>query len=164
VNAIAIRAATPVDAFAVCRIYNHFVATTVVSFEEAPVPVADMAARIGGLLPTHPWYVGEHAGAMVGYAYAGPWRTRPAYRHAVESTVYVAPGRSGQGIGTALYGALLAELRRRAFHCAIGGIALPNPASVALHEKLGFAKVAHFREVGWKFGQRIDVGYWEFML
>lgn len=162
-RAPAIRTATPEDADAVCRIYNHFVTTTIVTFEEAPVPVADKAARISGLVRTHPWYVAEHDGAVVGYAYAGPWRTRAAYRPAVESTVYVAPGWSGEGIGTTLYTTLIDALRRREFHCAIGGIALPNAASVALHESMGFAKVAHFREVGWKFGRRIDVGYWQIM-
>jgi phosphinothricin acetyltransferase len=159
-----IRLATPPDADGICRIYNHFVTTTVVSFEEVPVPVADMAARISGLVRTHPWYVAEEAGVVVGYAYAGPWRTRAAYRHAVESTIYVAPGRSGQGIGSTLYTRLIDELRRREFHCVIGGIALPNAASVALHEAMGFTKVAHFREVGWKLGRRVDVGYWQIML
>jgi phosphinothricin acetyltransferase len=101
---------------------------------------------------------------VVGYAYAGPWRSRAAYRDAVESTVYVESGLAGSGIGSKLYDALIPELRRRSFHCAMGGIALPNAASVALHEKKGFIKVAHFREVGWKFQRRIDVGYWELVL
>lgn len=159
-----IRLATPADADAVCRIYNHFVLNTVISFEELPVTVVDMAARIGDLSRTHPWQVYEESGAVVGYAYAGPWRTRAAYRDAVESTVYVDAGLVGSGIGSKLYDALIPELRRRSFHCVMGGIALPNAASVALHEKKGFIKVAHFREVGWKFQRRIDVGYWELVL
>jgi L-amino acid N-acyltransferase YncA len=159
-----IRHATPADADAVCRIYNHYVMDTVISFEEAPVPAAEMAARIIDLSRTHPWYVYEESGAVVGYAYAGPWRTRAAYRDAVESTVYVECGLVGSGIGSKLYDALIPELRRRSFHCAMGGIALPNAASVALHERKGFVKVAHFREVGWKFQRRIDVGYWELVL
>ena len=159
-----IRHATPADADAVCRIYNHYVMDTIVSFEEAPVAAADMAARITDLSRTHPWYVYEESGAVIGYAYAGPWRTRTAYRDAVESTVYVESGRVGSGIGSKLYDALIPELRRRSFHCVMGGIALPNAASVALHEKKGFIKVAHFREVGWKFQRRIDVGYWQLVL
>jgi len=159
-----IRHATPDDADAVCRIYNHYVMNTIISFEEAPVAAVEMAARIEELSSTHPWYVYEESGTVVGYAYAGPWRSRPAYRDAVESTVYVESGLVGSGIGSKLYDALISELRRRSFHCAMGGIALPNAASVALHEKKGFIKVAHFREVGWKFQRRIDVGYWELVL
>ena len=155
-----IRPAAPAD----CRIYNHYVTDTIVSFEEAAVAAAEMAVRITELTRTHPWYVYEESGAVVGYAYAGPWRARAAYRDAVESTVYVESGLVGSGIGSKLYDALIPELRRRSFHCAMGGIALPNAASVALHEKKGFIKVAHFREVGWKFQRRIDVGYWELVL
>ena len=160
----AIRPATPADAGAVCRIYNPYVESTIISFEEVPVAAAEMAARIGDLCRTHPWYVYEAGGSVAGYAYAGPWRARTAYRDAVESTVYVESGLVGKGIGSQLYDALLVELRRRSFHCVIGGIALPNAASVALHERKGFTKVAHFREVGWKFQQRVDVGYWELVL
>ena len=159
-----IRHATPDDADAICRIYNPYVTDTVISFEEAPVTAADMAARIVDLSRTHPWIVYEESSTVVGYAYAGPWRSRAAYRDAVESTVYVESGAVGSGIGSKLYDALIEELRRRSFHCAMGGIALPNAASVALHEKKGFIKVAHFREVGWKFQRRIDVGYWELVL
>jgi phosphinothricin acetyltransferase len=159
-----IRRATPADADAICRIYNPYVVETIISFEEVPVAVPEMAARIEELSRTHPWYVHEDSGAVVGYAYGGPWRARAAYRDAVESTVYVESGRVGDGIGSGLYDVLIAELRRRSFHCVMGGIALPNAASVALHEKKGFTQVAHFREVGWKFQRRIDVGYWELVL
>lgn len=159
-----IRPATADDAAAICDIYNHYVATTVVSFEGAPVAIAEMARRIAETLPTHPWYVAQEEGTLAGYAYASPWRARAAYRFAVETTVYLAHDRHRGGIGTTLYDVLLRDLAERGFHCAMGGIALPNPASVALHEKMGFVKVAHFREVGRKFGRRIDVGYWQKML
>ena len=152
----AIRHATPADADAVCRIYNPHVTDTIVSFEEAPVAAADMAARITDLSRTHPWYVYEESGAVIGYAYASPWRTRAAYRDAVESTVYVERGLVGSGIGSKLYGALIPELRRRSFHCVMGGIALPNPSSIALHESLGFRKVAHFEQVGYKQDRWVD--------
>jgi len=156
-----LRAATPDDAGAICAIYNPYVATTTITFEEAPVTETAMATRIGELLPTHPWWVSVVGGAITGYAYAAQWRTRSAYRYSVETTVYVAPGACGCGVGTQLYRALLDDLSQRRFHCAMGGIALPNAASVALHEKMGFAKVAHFRQVGAKFGRWIDVGYWQ---
>jgi phosphinothricin acetyltransferase len=108
--------------------------------------------------------VWEEDGAIAGYAYATEWKERSAYRFSVESTVYVAPGLAGRGIGTRLYEALLAELQRRKVHCVIGGISLPNDASVALHERLGFVKIGHFKEVGWKFDRWVDVGYWELVL
>jgi len=101
---------------------------------------------------------------LLGYCYASKWKGRCAYRYSVESTVYLSPDATGKGIGSKLYGTLLAELRQRQFHTVIGGIALPNPASVALHEKLGFEKVAQFRQVGNKFGRWIDVGYWQLLL
>lgn len=156
-----IRDATAADAPAICAIYNPYVLSTVITFEEAPVAPAAMAERIEEIRRAHPWLVAEEGGQIAGYAYAGPWRTRTAYRFAVETTIYLAPAHTGRGIGRTLYEALLAELSRRGYRCAMGGIALPNPASVALHEKVGFAKVAHFREVGWKLDRWIDVGYWQ---
>lgn len=111
-----------------------------------------------------PWLVAEAEGVVAGYAYATKWRVRHAYRFSVESSVYLAPASAGQGIGTMLYRALLDRLRDGGFHLAIGGIALPNAASIALHEKLGFEKVAQFREVGFKFGRWTDVGYWQLSL
>jgi phosphinothricin acetyltransferase len=100
----------------------------------------------------------------VGYAYASSWKRRSAYRYAVESTIYLAPEFHGRGLGSELYRALIAEMRARGFHCAIGGISLPNPASIALHEKLGYKHIGQFREVGWKFGKWVDVGHWELLL
>jgi L-amino acid N-acyltransferase YncA len=163
-GALAIRPATVDDAAAICAVYNPYVAATTITFEEVSVPVDEMARRIHDVTRAHPWLVATSDGAVAGYAYAGPWRTRSAYRHAVESTVYVAQDQAGRRIGMQLYRALLDALRAGGFHCVMGGIALPNAASVALHESLGFAKVAHFREVGCKLGRRIDVGYWQLML
>ena len=111
-----------------------------------------------------PWLVLEVDGSIAGYAYATRWRVRPAYRSSVESSIYLDPAFAGRGLGRLLYGALLDELRRRELHLVIGGIALPNENSIALHEKLGFRKVAHFSEVGMKFGRWTDVGYWELKL
>jgi phosphinothricin acetyltransferase len=160
-----LRAATPEDAGAIAAIYNHYIATTTISFEERAVTDEEMAQRIRDLSAVLPWLVREDdIGLVTGYAYATKWRVRSAYRFSAETSVYVAPGQGGQGIGSALYTALLAELRQRGVHMAIGGIAQPNPASVALHERLGFVKVAHFSEVGRKFDRWIDVGYWELKL
>jgi phosphinothricin acetyltransferase len=151
------------DVQAIARIYNHYVLNSVISFEEAPVSTQDMAARIEEVrgAAALPWLVAECEDEVIGYAYASKWKGRCAYRHSVESGLYLDPGATGQGIGTRLYVALLAALRGRHAHVVIGGIALPNPASVALHEKCGFRKVAHFREVGFKFNQWVDVGYWQ---
>lgn len=159
-----IRAGTIDDATAVAEIYNHYVRATVVTFEETPVSADDMARRIADVGALFPWLVFEDAGAVVGYAYASAWKSRSAYRFSVESTIYLAASEQGRGIGTELYGALLAELKQRGFHSAVGGIALPNPASIALHEKLGFKKIAQFAEIGRKFDRWIDVGYWQLVL
>jgi L-amino acid N-acyltransferase YncA len=159
-----IRPVIPADVAAVVAIYNHYIETTVVTFEEKPVTAEEMAARVTEISATLPWLVCEDGGLVVGYAYASKWRVRPAYRYSVESTVYLDPAVTGRGWGTRLYTALLDELRARKIHAVIGGIALPNTASVALHEKMGFTQVAQFREVGWKFDRWIDVGYWERLL
>jgi phosphinothricin acetyltransferase len=159
-----IRPATPDDAAAIVAIYNHYIATTTISFEEHAVTAEEMAGRIRDVTAHLPWLVHERDGQVTGYAYATKWRVRAAYRYSAETSVYVAAGQGGQGIGSALYKALLEELRGRGIHMAIGGIAQPNPASVALHESLGFEKVAHFKEVGRKFERWIDVGYWELRL
>jgi phosphinothricin acetyltransferase len=160
-----IRACTAADAAAITEIYNHYIRETVVTFEETPVTAAEMAKRIEDVSARFPWLVWEDGGAVVGYAYAAAWKSRSAYRFSVETTIYLAAGHHGRGIGLSLYGALLAELRAaRGFHSAVGGIALPNPASIALHEKLGFRKIAHFVEVGRKFDRWVDVGYWQLIL
>ncbi len=159
-----LRPCTPSDAAQICDIYNHYVRETTITFEESPVPAPEMARRITDITAHLPWLVWEADGAILGYAYAAPWKARAAYRHSVESSVYLAPQATGHGLGSQLYAALIADLRERGVHCVIGGAALPNPASVSLHEKLGFAKVAEFREVGFKFGQWIDVAYWELLL
>ncbi|MCA1247450.1 arsinothricin resistance N-acetyltransferase ArsN1 family B [Massilia sp. MS-15] len=160
-----LRLASAADAASICAIYNLYVATTTITFEEEAVGEQDMAQRIAEVgAASLPWLVLEIDGAVRGYAYATKWRARSAYRHSVESTVYLDQQAAGHGFGRVLYGALLDELRKRELHLVIGGIALPNEASIGLHEALGFSKVAHFSEVGRKFGQWLDVGYWELKL
>lgn len=160
-----IRTATPQDAEAIAGIYNHYIENTVVTFEEEPVSPQDFSRRIGDVLSASlPWLVAEQDGTILGYAYATPWKQRSAYRFSAEATIYLQHTSGGQGIGSRLYGALLPMLRQRGIHAVMGGIALPNSASVALHEKFGFRKVAHFEETGFKFGRWVDVGYWECIL
>ncbi|MBK8980589.1 MAG: N-acetyltransferase [Planctomycetes bacterium] len=160
-----VRAATGADAEALARIYNHYVANTIVTFEEELVPPGEMARRIAATAAEAlPWLVAECGEEVVGFALASKWKGRCAYRFSVEITVYADHAWTRRGIGSHLYGRLLPDLRGRGMHSAIGGIALPNPASVALHEKFGLRKVAHFREVGFKLGRWIDVGYWQVTL
>ena len=160
-----IRMAAAPDAAALARIYNHYVRETIVTFEEEPVADAEMARRLADVQAASlPWLVAEEPDGVAGYACARSWKPRRGYRFSTEVSIYMDASHAGRGLGTNLYAELLSELRTRGVHAAMGGIALPNPASVRLHEKLGFEKVAHFREVGFKFGAWIDVGYWEKIL
>lgn len=164
-TANAIRPATAADAHALAAIYAPYVRETTITFEAVPPAADEMAARMNAVRAAAlPWLVIEHDGAIVGYAHAMPWKTRAAYRHTVETTVYLNAVDSGRGLGTALYADLLARLRQCDLHVAVGCIALPNPRSVALHEKLGFEQVAHFAEVGRKFDRWLDIGYWRLTL
>ena len=148
---VCIRCATSDYAPPPLLIYNHYIRETIVTFEEQEITAADMAGRVAAVAASGlPWLVAESAGVIVGYAYADRWKQRSAYRHSVESTIYLHAEHLGAGVGTLLYKQLLAALPS-SVHVCIGGIALPNTASVALHERLGFAKAAHFHEVGRKF-------------
>ena len=159
-----IRPVTSSDAPALAAIYNPYIRDTIITFEEEPVTAEAMAARIERVTATYPWLVWEEDGAVQGYAYGSSWRSRHAFRFSVETTVYLEAKAQGKGIGTRLYQALLEELRRGGFHSALGCLGLPNASSVRLHEKLGFRKVGHMREAGWKFGAWVDVGFWERLL
>ena len=159
-----LRTVHPDDAPAIADIYNHYILNSLATFEEVPVTPGEMRQRIVETTETYPWFVCEEDGKLLGYAYGRRWRERAAYRHSVEAGVYLDPGAVGKGKGSALLDALLSELRARQFHCVIGGISLPNEASVALLLKFGFRQVAHFKETGCKFGRWIDVGYWQLML
>jgi L-amino acid N-acyltransferase YncA len=164
-DALTVRAAEATDATVIARIYNHYIANTIVTFEEEPVSDHTMTVRVAETLGASlPWLVAEHDGVVVGYAYASKWKERVAYRHSVETTIYLDQTRTGRGIGMMLYSELLSRLPARGLHAAIGGIALPNKGSIALHEKLGFRHVGTFRQVGFKQDRWVDVGYWEVLL
>ena len=152
------------DAAACAAIYAPSVESTPISFELVPPDPAEFAQRIEKYSATHQFLVAEADGEVVGYAYACRWRERPAYDWAVEVSVYVDPAHKGEGVGGALYAELLDRLRAQGFRIAVAGITLPNPASIALHERLGFEPIGALRAVGWKLGGWQDVGYWQLLL
>ncbi len=159
-----VRPYLPKDASDICAIYNHYITHTTITFETSPITPAVMHQRLQNYARTHHVLVGEVEGKILGYAYASPYRQRPAYQYSTETSVYLKQGHGGCGYGRLLYETLLDTLTSNGFHTAIAGIALPNEASLRLHEKLGFQKVAHFAQVGRKFDQWIDVGFWQRLL
>jgi len=162
---IALRPVDVSDSPDLARIYTHYVEGSWITFETDPVSAEAMVERVQGTMNSGlPWLVAVQAGRVSGYALATPWKGRCAYRFSVETSIYLDPEFTGMGIGTSLYTALLDELRSASMRTAIGGIALPNEASIRLHERLGFEKVAHFREVGFKLDRWVDVGYWQLKL
>jgi L-amino acid N-acyltransferase YncA len=160
-----IRDADPArDAAACAAIYAPHVEGSPVSFEERVPDAAEMAARIERYGASHAWLVAERDGEVVGYAYATAFNERPAYRWSTSVSVYVADGARGEGVGRALYGALLDRLQERGFRMACAGITLPNEASERLHESIGFVPVGVNREIGWKEGAWRDVGWYQLEL
>jgi phosphinothricin acetyltransferase len=164
-SSLLVRPADPQrDAAACAAIYAPNVEGSPVSFEERAPDAAELARRIAATSRTHPWLVAEEGGRVVGYAYACPHRGRPAYRWAVDVSVYVSPSHHRRGCGRLLYRELFARLRQQGFTAAFAGITLPNEASVGLHESLGFRRVGVFHDVGWKRGAWRDVGWWQLEL
>lgn len=160
-----IRHADPArDAGACAAIYAPFVRDTAVSFEEQAPDEREFARRIEQGSRTHPWLVADRDGTVVGYAYGSPHRERSAYRWATDVAVYVAEGQRRSGVGRTLYERLLSLLARQGFHVACAGITLPNEASVALHEAVGFKPVGVYRRIGFKCGRWCDVGWWQMEL
>jgi phosphinothricin acetyltransferase len=156
-----IRTVQPGDAYAIAEIYRPIVETTTISFEEVAPGEREIAQRIVHVTQGYPWLVAEGDGRLAGYAYASRHRERAAYRYSVDVSVYVAAGARRSGIASKLYAALFADLEQRGFHRAFAGVALPNDASIALHERFGFEPVGVYREVGWKFGRWLDVAWWQ---
>jgi phosphinothricin acetyltransferase len=149
------------DAGACAAIYAPYVEDSVISFETEAPSAPEMAERIEAISATHPWLVAERDGRVAGYAYASPHRARAAYRWAADVAVYVDPAQQRSGVGRALYEALFELLRRQRLRILCAGVTLPNDASVALHEAVGFVHVGVYRDIGWKDGSWRDVGWWQ---
>jgi phosphinothricin acetyltransferase len=159
-----IRFAEPGDAGAVRAIYAPYCEATAVSFELRPPTVEEMGQRIEAISPQYPWRGGERGGGVAGYVYACRHRERAAYRWAVDVTVYVDSAHHRRGLGRALYTSLISMLRQQGYYRAYAGITLPNPASVGVHEAMGFRPVATYSSVGFKLGRWHDVGWWQLAL
>ncbi|MFT5654639.1 MAG: L-amino acid N-acyltransferase YncA [Arenicella sp.] len=158
-----IRAAEDKDAAVIAEIYSYYIATTTITFEEEAVTALDIQQRIADTRAAQLPYlvVVDESDLVLGYAYASKWKGRCAYRYTAEITVYLGSDAAGKGLASQLYSQLFDQLKQASYHVAIAGISLPNAASIALHEKFGMRKVAHFSEVGFKFGNWVDVGYWQ---
>jgi phosphinothricin acetyltransferase len=162
---VLIRHADPAHDGAACAaIYAPYVSDSVASLEEDPPGAAEMTRRIEAVIASHPWLVAEEAGRILGYAYGSRHNARAAYRWATNAAVYVDDAHRGQGIGTALYEALLGLLGRQGLRIVCAGITLPNDASVALHESFGFRPVGIYPRIGFKQMRWWDVGWWELEL
>ena len=160
-----IRTAAPDDAAAVQAIYAPIVRDTAISFETEPPTVDEMQGRIGATLAQFPWLVAlDDGGRVAGYVYAGRYAERAAYRWSVTVSAYVRADRRGHGVGRALYAELFSQLRGLGYCQAYAGITLPNAASVALHEAMGFQPAGVFRNAGHKQGRWHDVGWWQLPL
>lgn len=149
------------DAAPANALTNWYIEHTAVHFAYEPHSDATFEAGWRQGSTTHPWLAAEVEGVFAGYAKAGVWRDRKAYERTCETGIYVQRGMEGKGVGLALYNELLPRLKAAGFHTVIGGMTLPNAASAALHERAGFRKVAHFEQVGRKFDQWHDVGFWQ---
>jgi len=161
-----IRQATEHDAQSIAEIYSHYIIHSYATFETEPVTAEAMHSRVLKVQTAFdlPWLVLEAENKVVGYAYATQWKPRKAYGQTSEISVYLHHDLGGKGYGKALYLDLIERLKKKNYHAVIGGVSLPNEASVRLHESLGFEQVAYFKETGFKFDRWIDVGYWELII
>lgn len=152
------------DAKRIRDIYNKYVIETQATFTEEPLSLEEIKSLILRIKENFPWIIYEEQGKLIGFTYADKWKERSAYRNTVETSIYLDSKFIGKGIGSKLKKAMIEELRERGFHSVISGISLPNPASIAMCEKFGFQKVGHFKEVGYKLDEWVDVGYWQLIL
>jgi L-amino acid N-acyltransferase YncA len=159
-----IRIATGADAEGVLAIYAPIIRDTAISFELVPPTVEQMRERIESTLVQLPWLVADQSEEVIGYAYASRYRERAAYQWAVEVSAYVHEESRRSGVARALYRALLGVLKDLGYRTALAGIALPNEASVAFHESMGFTAIGIYRKVGYKMGTWHDVGWWQLAL
>lgn len=159
-----IRQVTSDDVKAITDIYNGYIMKSVASFETEPLTVAEMQSRVSEISSHYPYYVCEKDGKIAGWCYAHAWKERAAYCRTLETTVYVSPEFHCQGIGRKLMTHLIEECRNRGYHALIACITGGNEASISLHLELGFSKVSHFRQVGFKFGRCLDIVDYELLL
>ncbi|MFC7490385.1 MULTISPECIES: GNAT family N-acetyltransferase [unclassified Knoellia] len=158
---LTVRDATALDAGGCAAIYAHYVEHTTATFEEVAPDAVEMASRIAAAQDRHAWLVAEQDGALLGYAYGGPFKARAAYRYSCEVSVYLDVTARGAGLGRTLYAALLARMESLGMRMACGGVTLPNEASEALHLALGFEPVGTYRRIGWKHAQWRDVAWFQ---
>ncbi|MDR0503547.1 MAG: GNAT family N-acetyltransferase [Treponema sp.] len=152
------------DAKAILDIYNYYIENTVITFEEIPLSLSEMSARICGISGNFPYLVYEDEGEVTGFAYANTWKERSAYNKTAEISIYLKNGTQGNGRGKMLLKSLLEKINKDRLHLLIAGIALPNEASVKTFECFGFKKIGQFSEAGFKMNMWIDVGYWELVV
>lgn len=158
------RKATLNDVEAITNIYNYYVENKMPTFDENPVTENFFKKKISTHSDKFPWLVYELNNTVIGYAYTSPWKSRFGYRFTAEISIYLHPNNTEKGIGSLLYKELIKLLKEKGFNSIIGGITLPNPPCVKLHEKFGFKKVTQFKQVGIKFNKWADVGYWQLLL
>ena len=153
------------DARAIANIYDEYIKHSVISFETEPLSLQEMQSRIVEISAHYPYYVYEQQdGEILGYCYAHVWKERDAYKHTLETTVYLSPEHKGEGIGTSLMQRLIGECCRQGYHALIACITEGNEASILMHSKLGFKQVSHFEKVGFKFGRWLGVVDYELLL
>ncbi|OLV16351.1 GNAT family N-acetyltransferase [Deinococcus marmoris] len=160
-----VRPATRADVPATLEIYNHAVLHTTASYDLEPVSLDTRLAwfdhkRAAGW----PILVLEEADKVIGWATYGPFREKPGYAGTVEHSVYIRDGLRGAGLGTLLMTSLIEDASARGFHVMVGGVAADNAGGLAFHARLGFVQVAHFRQVGYKFGRWLDLAFMELLL
>jgi len=159
-----IRIARSADRAAIDAIYAHYVRTSTCTYTEEPESDEVRRAWFDSHGPAHPITVMEDDGAVVGWGSLSPWRSRSGYRHSVELSVYLRPESCGQGLGRELLADLIERARSLGYHAILGGVSADQTPSLRLHERMGFTRVAHLREVGFKFGRWLDVVYFQRLL
>lgn len=149
------------DAEQITEIYDYYIQNTHHTFETEPLTVEETTWRINKVIEDYPFLVAEEEGEVLGYAFASQFKLLQAYEHTAEVWIYVRNQAKQKGVGTRLHMELFEKLSDINIHVMVAAIALPNEASIKFHERLGFVKVAHFKEIGYKLGRWIDVGYWQ---
>jgi len=152
------------DAKDIQQIYNYYILNSITTFDEEEKTLSEIKDKITSITTKYPWFVLVEDNELVAFSYASLWKDKSAYNQSVEGTIYIKNNHQREGIGTTLYKYLINYLSNNNYHSILGVISLPNKPSVALHEKLNFEKVAHFKEIGKKFNRQIDVGCWQLIL